>query len=278
MRWNRAAEEAIAKVPFFIRRRVKKKVEQDAESRGSAEVTLENIRTVQQNFLKNMEDDIKGYQLENCFGASGCPNRIPTGNNFIATLEEKLRSRDLKTFLKSKVDGPLKFHHEFRVSVSDCPNACSRPQVADLGIVAAVHPTLGEAECSRCGVCAETCIERAVTMTPEMSVPKIDFDRCLFCGHCIRACPTETLVRGREGFRIMIGGKLGRRPRLASEIPRIFSKEETFRLIDLTLDFYFEQNTKGERFGEILERVGIQEMEQFLTNTSSHSNSSPIFR
>ena len=33
MRWSPAAEEAIAKTPFFIRRRVKKKVEQEAERR-----------------------------------------------------------------------------------------------------------------------------------------------------------------------------------------------------------------------------------------------------
>ncbi|MGC8660255.1 MAG: 4Fe-4S binding protein [Desulfomonilaceae bacterium] len=278
MRWNRSAEETIAKVPFFIRRRVKKKVEQEAERVSAAEVTLEHIRIVQQNFLKNMEDEIKGYQLESCFGSSGCPNRIPNGNNFIGTLEDTLRSRDFKPFLKGKVNGPLKFHHEFRVSVSDCPNACSRPQVADLGIVAAVNPALSENECSQCGVCAETCIESAVTMAPDMSRPRIDFDRCLFCGHCIRACPTETLVRGTEGFRIMIGGKLGRRPRLASELPGIFSRESTFRLIDLILDFYFEQNTKGERFGEILERVGTQEIEELFKKTPFYSNSSQMFR
>ncbi len=52
MRWNKSAEEAIAKVPFFIRRRVKKKVEMEAEARHASEVTLEHVRTCQQNFLK----------------------------------------------------------------------------------------------------------------------------------------------------------------------------------------------------------------------------------
>ncbi len=263
MRWNKSAEEAIAKVPFFIRRRVKKKVEMEAEARHASEVTLEHVRTCQQNFLKNMEDEIKGYQLESCFGTGGCPNRIPTEDNFVRTLEEMLKSRNLKTLLKSKVDGPLKFHHEFRVSVSDCPNACSRPQVTDLGVIAAVRPVPSDADCSQCGVCAEICIENAVTMTEEMPRPEINLEKCLFCGHCVNACPTETLVRGEEGYRIMVGGKLGRRPRLASEIAGVFSMDETFTLINQLLDLYVKNNTRGERFGEILERVGVQELNQF---------------
>ncbi len=50
MRWNRTAEEAIAKVPFFIRRRVRKKVEMEAEGRNVSEVTLEHVRTVATEF------------------------------------------------------------------------------------------------------------------------------------------------------------------------------------------------------------------------------------
>jgi anaerobic sulfite reductase subunit C len=259
MRWSPAAEEAIAKTPFFIRRRVKKKVEQEAERQNASEVTIDHVRICQQNFLKNMDDEIKGFQIESCFGSSGCPNKIPPRDDLTVSLEKKLKSRELKTFLKSKVDGPLKFHHEFRVSVSDCPNGCSRPQVADLGIIAAVKPALTDVECSRCAACAEVCIEKAITMNDQMWLPKIDMEKCLFCGHCIRTCPTGTLVRGKQRYRVMVGGKLGRHPRLASEIPGLFSENETAQLIDHILDFYMANNKRGERFGEIIERVGLQE-------------------
>ena len=33
-------------------------------------------------------------------------------------------------------------HHEFRVSLSACPNACSRPQIVDIGLIGAVTPVL----------------------------------------------------------------------------------------------------------------------------------------
>ena len=65
------------------------------------------------------------------------------------TVELKLlESENLKEFLKERVKGPLKLHHEFRVSVSDCPNACSRPQIVDLGLIGALRPGPGEGACT----------------------------------------------------------------------------------------------------------------------------------
>jgi len=58
-----------------------------------------------------------------CFGASGCPNQAASSETLVKTIEEKLAQRNMKASLKEKVGGTLKFHHEFRVSVSDCPNA-----------------------------------------------------------------------------------------------------------------------------------------------------------
>ncbi len=53
----------------------------------------------------------------------------------IARIEQVLKEADLLAFLKSRVTGPLKFHHEFRVSLADCPNACSQPQIKHVGIM-----------------------------------------------------------------------------------------------------------------------------------------------
>ncbi len=269
MRWSKNAEEAISKVPFFVRRRVRRKVEEEADRQRAAEVTLDHVRTCQQKFLKNMEDEIKGYQLENCFGSSGCPNRIPSNNGFPDMVEQILKKKDLKPFLKEVVKGPLKFHHEFRVSISDCPNACSRPQVCDLGIIATVVPSFSDSECSHCGVCSETCIENAITLTDDMIRPELNIDKCLNCGNCIKVCPTDSLKRGLEGYRIMIGGKLGRHPRLATEIGGVLTEQNTLVVVDSLLDFYMKKSLRGERFGEILERVGIGELEQIILHLNS---------
>jgi dissimilatory sulfite reductase (desulfoviridin) alpha/beta subunit len=71
-------------------------------------------------------------------------------------------------------------------------------------------------------------------------------------------CPTGTIVKGAQGYRVLVGGKLGRHPRLASELEGIHSKEEAFRLVEKCLDHYMEHNREGDRFGQILERTGIE--------------------
>jgi dissimilatory sulfite reductase (desulfoviridin) alpha/beta subunit len=142
MKWTREAEEAVSKVPFFVRKRVRKRVEEEAAGVGAGEITLEHVQTCQQRFLNRMEEEVKGFRVETCFGPSGCPNRAVAYDDLPRKIEDLLSRRNLKSFLKGKAKGPLKLHHEFRVSISDCPNACSRPQIADIGLIGARRPNI----------------------------------------------------------------------------------------------------------------------------------------
>ena len=149
MKWTSEAEGAVSKVPFFIRKRVKKRVEEEAERCGSPVVTIDHVRNCQQRFLQNMDQEVKGFQVEACFGPTGCPNAVVVDTDLVQKLEMKLEQRNLREFLKEKVQGPLKLHHEFRVSLSTCPNACSRPQIVDFGIIGALRPEMGAAPSTR---------------------------------------------------------------------------------------------------------------------------------
>ncbi len=260
MKWETEASEAVSKVPFFVRKRVKKKVEEEAIRCGSAVVRLEHVKASQRRFLNQMEDEVRGYQVETCFGPSGCPNRAVAYEDLPQRAEDRLARKNLKTFLKEKVKGPLKMHHEFRISISDCPNACSRPQIADLGLIGARSPMIGNEPCCACGACVEACREQAMTL--EKGKPVLDPAKCLSCGQCITACPTGTLREKEKGYRILVGGKLGRHPRLAAEIQGIHGPEETLRRIDRCLDHYQKHCRQGERFGEILERNGMGEIKK----------------
>lgn len=255
MKWADEANEAISKVPFFVRKRVRRRVEEEAVRCGSSEVRLEHVKTCQKRFLDHMEDEVKGYQVETCFGPTGCPNRAVADKDLAQRVEERLSARNLKSFLKERVSGPLKLHHEFRVSISDCPNACSRPQIVDLGLIGARSPKVTDIPCSQCGACVEICREETISLSEKG--PTIAFAKCLFCGQCLAACPTGTLQEGARGYRILMGGKLGRHPRLGRDLPGIHGLEETLKMIDRSLDHYQRHCTKGERFGEILERVEI---------------------
>jgi len=258
MKWTEKANEAVSKVPFFVRKRVRKRVEEEAARCGASEIRLEHVKTCQQRFLNKMEDEVKGYQVETCFGPNGCPNRAVIYDDFPQKIEERLARRNLKSFLKEKVNGPLKLHHEFRVSISDCPNACSHPQICDLGLIGARRPKVTDEPCSRCGACVQVCREDAISLRD--SGPVIDYSKCLSCGQCIPACPTGTLQENEKGYRLQAGGKLGRHPRLAEELPGIYPYEEALKMIDRCLDHYQNHCQQGERFGEVLERTGTKEI------------------
>jgi anaerobic sulfite reductase subunit C len=255
MKWTKEAEEAVSRVPFFIRKRVKKKVEEEAEGCGDPVVTLDHVNTCQKRFLKNMDQEVKGFQVETCFGPTGCPNPAVDCEGVAQEIEQEILKRDLRTFLKERVQGPLKMHHEFRVSLSCCPNACSRPQIVDFGIIGAKQPKVTGAACTQCRACLEGCKEEAIHLEEGDEGPTLDFEKCLSCGQCITACPTGTLQEDFQGFRILVGGKLGRHPQLGKDLGRIHSKEEMLKVLNHYLDLYQNNCQKGERLGEILNRL-----------------------
>ena len=75
MKWSREAEQAVSRVPFFVRKRVRARVEEEAERAGARQVGLEHVRASQKRFLERMQDEVRGYQVETCFGPGGCKHR-----------------------------------------------------------------------------------------------------------------------------------------------------------------------------------------------------------
>lgn len=260
MEWTKEAEKAVSRVPFFVRKRVKKRVEEEAALVDSKIVTMEHVDRSQKKFLGNMENEVQGYQVETCFGQSGCPNRVTDEDDLAERLEETMKARDWKAYMKTRVDGPLKMHHEFRVSASTCPNSCSRPQIVDLGLIGACLPELTDEDCTQCGACVDACAEDAITLEDGAENPTIDFDKCLACAKCIQACPTGTLAEGEKGYRALVGGKLGRHPQLGMDLGRIFTTDQVIEVLNACLDFYQENNVEGERFGAVVSRAGLEKI------------------
>ncbi len=259
MKWTEEAEKAISKVPFFVKGRVKKKIEEEAKAAGSEVVTIEHVNKTHQKYMINQEEDVKGYRIEACFGGSGCANRCNEKSNLIEKLENLESLKGLKDFLKSNIKGDLKLHNEFRVTIADCPNSCSRPQIVDIGIIGAIVPgTNPDLKCSECGSCVESCEEGAITLLGTWPEPMIDLSRCINCGDCVRACGTSFLTAEKCGYKLIIGGKLGRHPQLAKEMPGIFSEDEVVSIVDKIVEFYKSNSEKGERLGSTLNRLNIE--------------------
>jgi len=257
MEWTSAAEAAIKKVPFFVRKRVKSRVEAEARAEGKATITPAEVEATRQRYVSGMAAEVRGYRIETCFGPSGCPNRAVADDGLEKRLDELFRKADLLALLKQRVRGDLKFHHEFGIGLADCPNACSRPQIRDLAVIGAVRPAASDAACTGCADCVAACAESAIRMDPQSGLPQIDSGPCLLCGECIRACPAGHLCAGERGYRILIGGKLGRHPRLGIEIPGIFGADDVLAVAGACIEFYRGRSPNGERFASILTQADI---------------------
>jgi len=253
MKWTLEAENAVKKVPFFVRKRVRRRVEEEAREAGRRVVDLEQVKTARRRFLDSMASEIKGYQLDVCFGPGGCPNRAFSAEGLMPKLERVLNEADLLGFLKDQVGEHLKFHHEMRISVAECPNACSQPQIKDVGIIAVCRPRITAEPCSECGCCVAVCPDRAVTFDADQKAPAIDRERCLDCGRCAAECPTATIRADRYGYRALLGGKLGRHPRLARALPGIFDEHEVVEIVEYCIAFYKQRSRAGRRFAQIFE-------------------------
>jgi len=269
MEWTAEAETAIKKVPVFVRKRVRVRVEKEAADAGTPIVTLAEVKTTQARFLAGMSSDVQGYQTEICFGPNGCPNRANPGDRLLERIDSLLNKADLLTFLKKSVEGDLKYHHNFRVAVSDCPNACSQPQIKDIGIIGACGPRVTDAACTRCDGCIDACKEAVVSIDDTCEHPAIDLQSCVKCGKCIDACPTGTIAQGERGYRIQLGGKLGRHPQLARELPGIYSEDQVVDIVGDCIRLYKQNSRRGQRFAEIFTDEDFQRLRERYTEDST---------
>ena len=114
--------------------------------------------------------------------------------------------------------------------------------------------------CRDCYRCLRKCRVHAITVQKGHAL--VAAERCLYCGQCVRVCPTGTLGEGSKGYRVLVGGKLGRHPRLGTELSGIHDPEQISTIVGQCLNHYQKHCQKGERFGVILERTGLKDVKK----------------
>ncbi|MBW1980110.1 MAG: 4Fe-4S binding protein [Deltaproteobacteria bacterium] len=253
--WDREAEEILRRVPFFVRHRVRKKVEEEVAARGRQRITVADIEESKKRHLQTHSKDVKGYSIETCFGSSGCSNAVTASAALVNELDKVLQQAELLSFLRLQLGDRLKLHHQFRVTVADCPNCCSQPQIKDVGIIGQAGMEIRPEECLACGDCEAACEEAAILLA-EGSLLGLDEDRCVRCAACARACPTDAITCNTAGYRLLVGGKLGRHPQLAVELARDLSEEQVLQLVARITEFFKANALEGERLGALLNRYG----------------------
>jgi len=75
---------------------------------------------------------------------------------------------------------------------------------------------------------------------------------------CAETCIKDIGLMGKaKGWRVMVGGNGGPRPRLSQPLADDLSTDEALALVDKIVDYYKANAKRMERIGRMLERIGF---------------------
>ncbi|MGI6653770.1 MAG: 4Fe-4S binding protein [Christensenellales bacterium] len=157
-----------------------------------------------------------------------------------------------------------KLPHKFKIGIGGCPNGCIKPSLNDFGIEARRVPKLLADKCRACKVCSivASCQDDAISINSQ-GQPVFDMKKCITCGVCISRCPFHALEEQTEPlYQITIGGMAGRHLRPGTPLRRLVREDEIAPIIDRTMDWYCEHADGRERLGKVIDRVGVEQMQQ----------------
>lgn len=149
---------------------------------------------------------------------------------------------------------------KIKFSVTGCPNACAKPQENDLGLMGILKPAINTAECSGCGTCTFMCPEKAIVIEDDKA--KILWDKCNLCGACVGTCVQDLINEEWKGYKIFVGGKIGKHPKLGTELIDAKSEKEAIAIFRKIINWSKKNTNTGERFGDCIDRVGFEKFKK----------------
>ena len=155
--------------------------------------------------------------------------------------------------------------HKFKIAVGGCPNNCVKPDLNDLGVIGQRIFTPDTDKCRGCKKCV---IENNCPMKAAKVVDgkiSIDDDICNHCGRCHKKCPFGVFESAKQGYKVCIGGRWGKKTAMGKPLSKIFdSEEEVLAVIEKAIILFRDEGIKGERFADTVARLGFSYVENKL--------------
>lgn len=219
-------------------------------------IHVENIDEVKKILVEGgVEVGVCGPRVRTitaCQGNEICPSGLIDTQKLANIFEKKFGGRELP--------------HKFKFGFTGCKNNCLKAEENDFGVKGGVKPTWNAENCTFCGVCQAVCPQKIIAVDKKNKSVTLDEKNCIFCGKCIKSCPSDAW-QGENGFVISFGGLYGNKIAVGKNfLPIIFEEEKLFAIVERTLKFFEENAKAGERFRNMLDRVGwekfISEVEE----------------
>ena len=242
-----------------------KKIAEVAEKYGDGHVHLTSRQGVEIPFIKlNDIDEVKDSLAQGgckpgvcgprvrtvtaCQGSEICPSGNIDTYDIALKLNERYFGRELP--------------HKFKFGVTGCQNNCLKAEENDVGIKGALLMKYKSEDCINCGLCQKVCREGAITI--EDGKVDVDFDKCNYCGRCVKSCPTDAWD-AQPAYWVSFGGTFGNSISSGQELlPLITDEEQLFRVTDAAINFFDDNANAGERFKFTIDRVGIEKLKEVL--------------
>ena len=124
-----------------------------------------------------------------------------------------------------------------RIAISACPNACTSETLNEIGITGLCTPVRQPGYCTGCGTCVQYCQEEALSVREGRIL--MDDDTCMDCGTCVRSCVYGILESKPVSYRITIGGRRGRHPKVGMHLVTVNSEAAALTVIDQIIDWIY---------------------------------------
>jgi anaerobic sulfite reductase subunit C len=204
------------------------------------------------------------YELQPCRGPEGtCPFALTKDPLLAHRIDLAVRASAWWQRFNSDHGKARPHHARFRVALATCPNACTMPQIRDIGIIATVTPQAIRPECDGCGCCERTCREGAIVVQDGRAV--LHEERCVGCGQCIWSCPQQVIDPGPVRLRILVGGRMGRHPRWARDLCET-DLASGAHVVRAFLDRVAREMQPAEHLADAVERIGIERLGQDISS------------
>lgn len=236
---------------------------------------IEKVRLLMAEMIQEIEGQC-GVHLEEPGG--GYPSAGT--RNVAACIGDRVcrLSNSDTTLLAQKIEGviyPNDYH--LKVAVTGCPNDCIKAHLHDIGVISTVVPEYDEESCIACEACVDNCRQR-VTNALRIEHCRVirDEQYCLGCGECILKCPTGALSRGKQLYRVIVGGRTGKRnPRLANTFISDASEGVVLGVCEGVYSFIrynIDKKLPKEHLGYIIDRAGF---DVFLRDVTAEIHMNP---